>query len=206
MSGQVKANGGGRVRKPLTKPDETRGSPRLGRQDWIDSAWAALGRGTIEHVKVDRLARDLKVTRGSFYWHFRDRQDLMDAVLEAWFAVFGLEEAILPRLIGIDNPVDRLWIVYEHVIRNITGSQTIALRLWAHRTPRIRERLRREDEKRLRHYASEFRALKFDPGEAMRRARTYYGLVMSEYFRNGMLPMRERLARAREQHDLLTTI
>ena len=179
---------------------------RLGRQDWINAAWEALGHGTVEHVKVDRLSRDLKVTRGSFYWHFRDRQDLMNAVLESWFQLLGLEEAILPRLAATKDPADKLWAVYEHVVLTINGSQTIALRLWAQRTPRIRERIRREDNKRLEHYASLFRALDLDAAEAERYARTYYSLVMSEYFRNGTLPVAERLRLAREQHDLLTTL
>jgi len=204
MSGQARVTSNASKRKSAHEVNDKAVAERLGRQDWIDAAWAALGRGTIEHVKVERLSHDLKVTRGSFYWHFKNRQDLMDAVLESWFKLFGLEEAIRPLEAAIDDPADKLWAIYDHVIRSINGSQTIALRLWAQRTPKIRERLRREDDARLRHYTFIFRALRFGPAEAERRGRVYYALVMSEYLRHGTRPLNERLELAREQHDLLT--
>jgi AcrR family transcriptional regulator len=53
-------------------------------EDWIDAAVRAMLRGSTSDVKVDRLARELKVSRGSFYWHFRNRAALLNAVLKHW--------------------------------------------------------------------------------------------------------------------------
>lgn len=57
---------------------------RLGRQDWIDAAVAALVDDGVEAIAVEALARSLGVTKGSYYWHFDRRDDLLAAVLDQW--------------------------------------------------------------------------------------------------------------------------
>ena len=59
---------------------------QLTREDWIDRARKALILSGVENVKVDVMARRLKVTRGSFYWHFKNRQELLDALIDDWEA------------------------------------------------------------------------------------------------------------------------
>jgi AcrR family transcriptional regulator len=56
----------------------------LGREDWLRSARLALLRGGVEAVRVEKLARDLGVTKGSFYWHFKDRDELLELLLREW--------------------------------------------------------------------------------------------------------------------------
>ena len=65
------------------KPTKT---PRtaLDRDAWIKGAIAILAEHGPERLRVEVLAKRLGVTKGSFYWHFKDRRDLQDAVLEFW--------------------------------------------------------------------------------------------------------------------------
>jgi AcrR family transcriptional regulator len=65
---------------------KTAKAPRtaLDREAWIKGAIAILAEHGAEGLRVEVLAKRLKVTKGSFYWHFKDRQDLLDAVLEYW--------------------------------------------------------------------------------------------------------------------------
>ena len=56
----------------------------LTREDWISAAVDALRRGGIDAVRIDRLARQLGVSRGSFYWHFRNREELLETILARW--------------------------------------------------------------------------------------------------------------------------
>ena len=56
----------------------------VGREDWLRAARQALLRGGVEAVRVEKLARDLGVTKGSFYWHFKERDDLLDLLLREW--------------------------------------------------------------------------------------------------------------------------
>ena len=52
--------------------------------DWIRAALAKLSSVGVDAVRVEVLARDLGVSKGSFYWHFRDRQDLLEKTLAHW--------------------------------------------------------------------------------------------------------------------------
>ena len=56
----------------------------LTREHWILAARKALIKGGIGAVRIVPLAAALKVTRGGFYWHFKGRQDLLDALLVDW--------------------------------------------------------------------------------------------------------------------------
>lgn len=56
----------------------------LGREDWIAAGLAALAGGGAAAFRVEAVARSLGVSKGSFYWHFRDRADWRDAVLGWW--------------------------------------------------------------------------------------------------------------------------
>ena len=57
---------------------------RLTRQDWIDAAIARLVKSGVDAVRVERLADEIGVSRGSFYWHFKNRRELLTAILEDW--------------------------------------------------------------------------------------------------------------------------
>ncbi|HXW62546.1 MAG TPA: helix-turn-helix domain-containing protein [Candidatus Acidoferrales bacterium] len=52
--------------------------------DWIRAALERLAKHGIEGVRVELLARDLGVSKGSFYWHFRNRTEMREKMLAAW--------------------------------------------------------------------------------------------------------------------------
>ena len=56
----------------------------LDRDAWIKAATAILAENGADGLRVEALAKRLRVTKGSFYWHFKDRRDLVDAVLNLW--------------------------------------------------------------------------------------------------------------------------
>ena len=56
----------------------------LQREDWVRAALRRLAASGIESVRVEALARDLKTTKGSFYWHFKHRGELLSVMLREW--------------------------------------------------------------------------------------------------------------------------
>jgi AcrR family transcriptional regulator len=85
----------------------------LTRDDWTRAALDAVGEGGVEAVAVDRLAKTLGASRGSFYWHFRDRADLIDATLERWARENTAD--LVPELDAIPDPVKRLRMLLRRV-------------------------------------------------------------------------------------------
>lgn len=74
------------VKPPARSAVRKKAAPRsqLDRGNWIESAIDVLAREGIAGLRVEVLAKRCGVTKGSFYWHFKDRQDLLAAVLEHW--------------------------------------------------------------------------------------------------------------------------
>lgn len=58
--------------------------PRLSRRDWIQAAVELGAEVGFDKIAVEVLAARIGATRGSFYWHFADRADLISAVLKSW--------------------------------------------------------------------------------------------------------------------------
>ena len=171
------------------------------REDWIDAAWAALGESGIESVRVERLARRLGVTKGSFYWHFKDRDELVGALLDRWF---GLREETRPDFPHREpDPAERLWRVIERGITRGTRGQAAALRLWAQRRPEIARRIAEEDAQRRDFFIEQFRALGFMDGEAEVRADVYMAVISAEFLHSGGARVADRLELARRKHETL---
>lgn len=63
---------------------DARSRTQLDPQQWVAQAVDVLAREGIGGVRVEVLAKRCGVTKGSFYWHFRDRQALLDALLDDW--------------------------------------------------------------------------------------------------------------------------
>jgi AcrR family transcriptional regulator len=68
----------------------------LSAHDWAAAALEAIGARGIEGVTVEALARELGVTKGSFYWHFANRKALLAAALDLWEA--RETDAVLARV------------------------------------------------------------------------------------------------------------
>jgi AcrR family transcriptional regulator len=120
---------------------------QLTRDDWVAVARKAMIASGVDDVKVDVLARRLKVTRGSFYWHFESRQDLLDALLEDWESTNRREIATVGDLVekeGKDGLVGlfRVWLAEDPSF----PAFDIAIRGWARKTPKISEIVREIDD------------------------------------------------------------
>lgn len=63
---------------------KSKDEPRLSRDAWLEHALSILREEGIQGVRVERLARDMGVTKGSFYWHFADRNELFESLLKFW--------------------------------------------------------------------------------------------------------------------------
>ncbi|WP_233270594.1 TetR/AcrR family transcriptional regulator [Chachezhania sediminis] len=148
---------------------------RGSRDMWLAAAKAALVDTGVGSVKIQPLATQLKISRTSFYWHFKDREALLDALLDDWetqntgafrtaCAAYSetITEAVL-SLIGMfldGAPFDpRL---------------DFAIRGWAHRSDAVTRRVIAADEARLDAIRAMFRRFDYPQDSADVRARTVY--------------------------------
>ncbi len=160
----------------------------LGRADWIEAARRALVAGGIASVKVDRLAADLGVTRGSFYWHFADRTELLSALLAHWEATntAPMEQAVARA--GSDGHA-KLMALVQLWIDEVAFSPAYdaAVRDWARHDTAAAAAVRRTDDRRIALLTDIFGDLGYEGTDAFVRARVayfhqvgYYALAIRE--------------------------
>jgi AcrR family transcriptional regulator len=75
-------------------------------EDWQEAALNVIAHQGVAAVAVESLARDLGVTKGSFYWHFSNRMDLVKQALKRWR--LGDKQLIEQTILPIKNPKERL--------------------------------------------------------------------------------------------------
>jgi AcrR family transcriptional regulator len=152
-------------------------------EDWVRAATQVLVDHGIDHVRVDVLAGELNVTRGSFYWHFRDREDLLRRVLQAWREVSTVQ--LTKRLeVARSDPRELLADVITLPFRGRAAVRAarieLAIRAWARRDPMAQQALDEADSSRIGYHEALFRALGFAPDEAAHRAFLLYGYEVAE--------------------------
>ncbi len=166
-------------------------------ETWIEAAIEVLVDQGIDHVRVDVLAQQLGVTRGSFYWHFRDREDLLRKVLQTWHQ--RSTEQLTRRLqTARADPVDQLRDVISLPFRGraaVRGARIeLAIRAWARRDDATRRAVDESDANRMAYIAQIFSSLGFAPGEARSRAFLLYAYVVAESLLSGQGSASDRAA------------
>ena len=124
---------------------------RLAREDWLRAARLALLRGGVEAVRPEKIARDLQVTKGSFYWHFGSREELLDGVVETWRRRTTNEiESFIRNRVGTPlGRLKRLIRIGMSPHRDVPGgSLEMMLRDWGRRDPKVAAIMREVDVRR----------------------------------------------------------
>lgn len=123
--------------------------PSLDRADWVAAALKTLAKDGIDGVRVEVLASKLGVTKGSFYWHFKDRAALHQEMLDYWRREVVVQ--IMERLRAIEDPKER----YRCMMRLPSDKSPpdfnleLAVRLWAKRDAQARAALEEADQLRI---------------------------------------------------------
>ena len=146
---------------------------------WLSAGLEALRKGGVGSVRVERLAGDVGITKGSFYHHFRDRGALLDAVIEYWSR--EMTDAEFERIqILRGGLAARLVALAEDVLEKGMGRYDPAIRAWARGDRKVAAAVAQVDRRRIKALAGFFEEGGFTPAEARTRARTFYTFLLGE--------------------------
>jgi AcrR family transcriptional regulator len=148
------------------------------RAQWLHAGLDALRNGGVAAVRVERLAADLELTKGSFYHHFRDRSALLDALLEFWSR--EMTDAEFERVHGKSGLGARLLALAEDVLEKGMGRYDPAIRAWARSERKVAAAVAAVDRRRVKALAGFFEEAGFGAAEARTRARTFYTFLLGE--------------------------
>ncbi len=159
------------------------GNMKVTRQDWLNVAMDVLISDGVEQVKVLSLADRLGVSRSSFYWYFKSRQDLLDVLLQRWEetnTAAMVRQASLPSA-TITQAVCQV----QHCVVNRDLFDTaldFAVRDWARRSGKVRRMLDKSDALRLDALTGMFTRFGYADAEATTRARVLYFMQLGYDF------------------------
>jgi AcrR family transcriptional regulator len=149
------------------------------KQNWLRAGLDALRKGGVGAVRVERLAAEVGVTKGSFYWHFRDRGALLDALLEFWSR--EMTDAEFERIDQLRGGLEaRLGALAEDVLEKGIGRYDPAIRAWARHDRKVAAAVAQVDRRRVRALAGLFEDAGFAAAAARTRARLFYTFLLGE--------------------------
>jgi len=174
---------------------------RQSRKSWLEAALQALARGGIDRVRVESLAKDLGVTKGSFYWHFKDREQFFDEMLSFW-----AEQSTQTVITNVHYPTDpaaRVRAVAEDIVRRDLAGMDPHIRSWTQYDPERAEIVAGVDKIRFEFIRGLFLAVGFSKNSASLRAHSLYRYALGEQFIPVKESMSQRLKRMKAHVNLL---
>ena len=169
---------------PLHRDDPSKeplvGNIKVTRQDWLNVAKDILISDGVDQVKVLPMSDRLGVSRSSFYWYFKSRQDLLDALLDHW------QKTNTAALVAkASAPAETITQAVTHVFHCVVNSEIFsipfdfAVRDWARRSDKVRAVLHASEDTRIAAIQAMFQRYNYTQIEALTRARILY------YMQNG---------------------
>jgi AcrR family transcriptional regulator len=179
-------------------------SKRVSKAEWLHRALKVLESEGVQGVRVERLARDLGIAKAGFYWHFRDRPDLLHNVLDYWTHEFTAVITDNPELQEGD-PKKRLYQTMLMILEHDLAKYDMVIRNWANHDPTAAKAVRQVTRMRLDFLRSIFSELGFRGRQLEMRTRLFVCYHSLEQNTFNDLSKDERRKLLRLQYKLLVT-
>jgi AcrR family transcriptional regulator len=167
---------GNRRRSPR-KASRKRG---VSKGEWLQAGLAALREGgSVAEITIERLARSLGIAKAGFYWHFKDRPELLSDILDHW--THEVTEVVTDNVVLRElDPRSRLIAAAEMIFDYDLGQFDLAIRQWALRDRAAARAVRKADKVRLDFIRGTLQEIGFEGDEAEMRAMVFVGYHASE--------------------------
>ncbi|MDK3075340.1 TetR/AcrR family transcriptional regulator [Sedimentitalea sp. JM2-8] len=147
--------------------------PRASEDVWLKAAYDVLTESGVEAVKIMPLAKRLGLTRTGFYWHFKDREALLEAMIRHW------EDKNTGNLVArceayADDICEAVFNLFDCWLDDslFDSRLDLAVRNWARNDAALQKRLDCADQRRAEAMTAMFLRFGYDPAEAEVRALT----------------------------------
>lgn len=172
-----------------------KGPVKATKNDWLRAAVKLLVAEGVDQVRVLPLSSKLKVSRSSFYWYFKNRQDLLNQLLDYWGET-NTKAIISHAKQPSEDVVDGVLHIFECWVdeRLYSPRLDMAVRNWARQSAAVRRLIDRADEERVAAIRGMYQRHGFDEEDAFIRARVLYYMQIGYYVLDVKEPMETRLS------------
>ncbi|MBA3655352.1 MAG: TetR/AcrR family transcriptional regulator [Actinobacteria bacterium] len=151
---------------------------RTPRERWVDAGLQALAAHGPIGVRIEVLAEQLGVTKGGFYGQFANRDDFLEALLDAWEK--RSTDDVLAEVEGRDDARERIQRAGALTFAKDLLPIDLAVRFWARSDRAVAARLRRVDNRRMTYLREQFATLIDDPDEIEARSTLAFSLAIGQ--------------------------
>lgn len=152
---------------------------RITRDQWLGQALEIFAKTGEGGLHVEKLARALGVAKSGFYWHFKDRDDLLQQLIAYW-AHEHTEVVTQNPLLKMTPPRERLLMISILVFEQNLTEYDFAMQVWANKDPTVAKTVRKVTKARLNFSRSAFAELGYEGDDLEMRARLFLGHMTSE--------------------------
>jgi AcrR family transcriptional regulator len=148
----------------------------MSRDQWLARALDVIASKPHGKLRIHELVKDLGVTRGSFYWHFKSREDFVRSLAE-YYDRWSTEQVIAAVQAGGGDARQRLRKIMEFVFSKRMGRYEMAVHAWAFQEPAVAEAVQRSEENRLAYARTLFEEMGFTGDQLETRVRAFLGYM-----------------------------
>ena len=142
---------------------------RVSKDQWLQAALESLIENGVNGIAVERLAIKLGTSKSGFYWHFKNRDDLLDHILTYWETEYT--DTVINNISHMDESAEKkLQITSDMIMEHQLGRYDMAFRTWGNEDNAVRKRIKKIDRKRLNYISGLFSELGFREKEPETRA------------------------------------
>jgi AcrR family transcriptional regulator len=179
----------------LMSKNKKKPAARLTQEQWLEKALELLAREGESKIRIDALVKKLGVTKGSFYWHFKNRNDFLNKLVTYW--VDSRTLTAFPEIDAVSGgPEKQLYYLMEWVLVNKGGDYDLAIRALVEHEPELRPIVRKADTLRFEYVRNLFKKIGFRGKELDIRTKlfvVYHSLEMGFYVQNSLAARRRQL-------------
>ena len=157
---------------------------RLNKEKWLKTGLDILNKTSYTDIKIEYLCKRLKVTKGSFYHHFKNINDYYSKLFEYLFIKNGID---LDQFIeDITTPKERLNYINRQIIKNIS-KEKVSVRAWSSHNKEVKQQLDKADVMRIEYFTKLYLDIGLDPKKASIIAKLNIALLVGicQLFYNG---------------------
>ena len=171
---------------------------RVSKAEWLEKALEVLSENGIESVKIEFLSKKLGISKGGFYWHFRNRDDLLRQMLDYWSSEFT-DVVLKNHFIQTLGPEERIMEIMRLINDYELAKYDLPIRAWGQHDPVVKKAWVKVMSQRMKFFNSIMLEIGHDKKTAETLTRLFLGYHSWEYgiFKNESKKMKDERMKLR---------
>jgi AcrR family transcriptional regulator len=172
------------------------------REKWLQKSLDAISGKDFGNIIIDNIVKSLGVTKGSFYWHFKDRNDFLERLVTLWDDKYT--KIVMHHIDGIKTEApERLLELMLYITRNRLAAYDAAITALAYNEPQISSHVEKVFKSRIEYVANILAEMGYKGVDLEMRSRMIVMFMSQEQNIMGKKSVKEQIKLIRKAYELV---